>query len=223
MATSAKPEPDTLEVAVELDVPGETARQARVFVVWLFCLFVAVSLAALRRPQIPATQRSTPQAEEQIAAYRRDAIRIALGVGLLAPGLWTWWITHRRRRGGPHARGIAVAITADGELRLWGRGYGQRLVLAGAEIDERLVDVFTGRLGAWRQRRMRIRAKAPIPNMPSVMELATLAADEDDDADLELHGGEGDCVELSRADYFQILALARRRARSGDAETADSE
>lgn len=223
MATSAKPEADTAEVPVELDVPGETARQARVFVVWLLCLFVAAVFAAVRRPQIPQTQRSTPRAEERMAAYRSEAVRIALGVGLIAPGLWTWWITHRRRRGGPHARGISVAVTAEGELRLWGRGYGQRLALAGAEIDERLVDVFTGRLGAWRQRRMRIRARHPIPGMPGVIELATLASDDDSQAGLELQGGEGDCVELSRPDYLEILRLARRRAAAEDAETTDSE
>ena len=213
-----------LEVHVDLDVPGETGRQARVFALWFLCLGAAVTLAAMRRPYIPATKRDSPEGDAEMSAYRFDALRIALGLGVAAPGLLTWWITYRRRRGGPHPRGIAVAITPAGELRLWGRGYGQRLRLAGALVEERLVDVYTGRLGAWRQRRMRIRAKLPIPGMPSEIELATPSIDEDEGLDLPLHGGEGDCVELVRDDYLRVLRRARLAAAATEAraETEDS-
>lgn len=203
-----------LVVPVDLDVPGETSRQARVFAIWFFSLAIAVTVAVIRRPYVPVTRRGSPAQQEAMDAYRRERFAIAVGLGLITPGLLTWWMTHRRRRGGPHPAGIRVAITADGELRLWGRGYGQRLRLAGAELEEFLVDVYTGRLGAWRQRRLRIRAKRLLPNMPNTLELATPVA-EDTELDLPLIGGEGDCVELSKADFDEVLRAARRWADEG--------
>ena len=119
------------------------------------------------------------------------------------PGLLTWWVTHRRRRGGPHPRGIRLAVTDDGQLLLWGRGYGQRLRLEGAQLEEFLVDVYTGRLGAWRQRRLRIRAHKLLPNMPNTLELAT-PVDDDHGLDLPLIGGEGDCIELTPDDFVRV-------------------
>jgi hypothetical protein len=192
-----------LEVQADLDVPGETSRQARVFTVWFFCLAFAVSVAIARRPYFPPTRRATAETEEAMVAYRRERFAIAFGLGLILPGLWTWWLTHRRRRGGPHARGITVAVTAEGELRIWGRSYGQRLHLPGATLEQFLVDVYTGRTGAWRQRRLRVRAARPISGMPSAIELATPA--ERSDPDLSLVGGEGDCLELDREAFNQVL------------------
>lgn len=192
-----------LEVRVDLDVPGETSRQARVFAIWLFCLATAVTVAVIRRPHVPTTRRGSADQTKMMAEYRRERFAIAVGLGILTPGLWTWWITHRRRRGGPHPRGIRIAITDDGQLLLWGRGYGQRLRLEGAQLEEFLVDVYTGRLGAWRQRRLRIRAQKLLPNMPNTLELATPVA-EDAELDLPLVGGEGDCVELTAEDFATL-------------------
>ncbi|MCA9623760.1 MAG: hypothetical protein KC731_32280 [Myxococcales bacterium] len=199
-----------LEVFADLDVPGETGRQTQVFAIWVVCLLAALGVAVARRPQVPATARSSEAYEESMALYRRERFGIAIGVGVLIPGLLTWALTHRRRRGGGHARGIQVAVTEDGELRISGRGYGQRLSLLGATVEEHLVDVYSGRLGAWRQRRMRLRAARPSPGMPGELDLATPAEDEDLDLDLPLVGGEGDCLELDRAAYFRVLRLARR-------------
>jgi len=207
--SSAPPTGDPeLVVRVDLDVPGETSRQARVFAIWLFCLATAVTVAVVRRPYVPPTRRSTEAQDDMMAAYRRERFGIAVGLGLILPGLLTWWVTHRRRRGGPHPRGIRVAVTPDGQLLLWGRGYGQRLRLQDAELEEFLVDVYTGRLGAWRQRRLRIRAKRLLPNMPTTLELATLV-DDDTTLDLPLVGGEGDCVELTHDDFEAVRAAVR--------------
>jgi hypothetical protein len=176
------------QARAELDVPGETGRQARVFALWLVCLMAAAALASYRRA---------------------DRVAIAAGVALLLPALLTWALARRHRRGGGHARGIVVDLTADGELRLWGRGYGQRVVARGADLSERLVDVYGGRLGAWRQRRLTVRGARAIAGSPAVLELACLADPQDDELDLSLTGGEGDCVELSRADYLALLTELR--------------
>ena len=199
-----------LTVTADLDVPGETRRQVGVFGIWLLCLAAAVVLTAARRPTSSNMER--PVAEEDMTTYRRERLLIGGGVGLFLPALWTWWLTHRRRRGGPHARGITVDITSDAELRVWGRGYGQRIALDGADVSERLVDVFTGRLGAWRQRRLVVRAHKPLPGMPTELALATPSADDDLDLDLGLIGGEGDCLELRRDDYLRILDTLREIA-----------
>ena len=201
-----------VEVHVDLDVPGETSRQARVFAIWLFCLATAATVAVIRRPYVPPTRRGGADQAEVMAEYRRERFAIAVGLGLLTPGLWTWWVTHRRRRGGPHPRGIRVAVTDDGQLLLWGRGYGQRLRLEGAQVEEFLVDVYTGRLGAWRQRRLRIRAQKLLPNMPNTLELATPVAD-DTELDRPLIGGEGDCVELTPAEFAKVRDAVREWAK----------
>ena len=42
-------------------------------------------------------------------------------------------------------RGVSSLMsTEEGELRLWGRGYGTRLAIQGAEVSERLVDIYAG-------------------------------------------------------------------------------
>jgi hypothetical protein len=199
-------------VRAELDLPGETGRQARVFLVWLLCLASAVLVSVVRRPQVPERLRERLEEHEEWASWRRERVLVAVGVGLLLPISATLWLTHRRRRGGPHARGIFVEVTDDAELRVWGRGYGQRLRLGGAEVSERLCDVFTGRLGAWRQRRLRVRSRQPIAGMPSEIELATPAVDADLDLGLSLGGGEGDCIEVAREDYLRLVAAVRELA-----------
>ncbi len=202
--------PRSLLVRAEFDAPGETTRQGKVLLIWLLCLLAAVVLVVARRPSSHASvDRCGGHAAAQ-QRWRQERLAIAAGVGVLLPGLWTWWLTYRRRRGGPHARGIRVEVTTgDGELRIWGRGYGQRVSLAGARCSERLVDVFTGRTGVWRQRRLRIRAPRPLAGHGSEIEIATVANVADEALGLRLDGGEGDCIELSRANYQAVLRALR--------------
>ena len=197
-----------ISVRAELDVPGETTRQGRVLLIWLACLLAAVALVVARRPSLDGGIAS-PSYLEQQSQWQRERLLIAFGIGLTLPGLLTWWATKRRRRGGPHAREIRVEVTPDGELRVWGRGYGQRVTLAGATCSERLVDVFTGRMGAWRQRRMVVRGARPVAGHSSELELAMLAEEDDASLGLRRDGGEGDCIELSREDYFAVLAVVQ--------------
>jgi hypothetical protein len=196
-----------LEVRAELDVPGETGRQARVFAIWLACLALAVALGSKVGAHIPMSEAGKPRAEQELARSRADKAKVALTVGLLLPALLTWGLTYRYRRGGGHARGIFVDVTGDGELRLWGRGYGSRLALEGAHVTERLVDVYAGRLGAWRQRRLRVRSTFRASTGVSEIEIATPAVRGDADRGLRVDGGEGDCVEIAREDYERLRSL----------------
>jgi len=47
---------------------------------------------------------------------------------------------------------------------------------------------------------------------PSLLEIGTLAEPEDEDLALGLVGGEGDCVEVTRADYLALLDRIRTSA-----------
>jgi hypothetical protein len=197
-----------LEARAELDVPGETGRQARIFVIWLACLALAVILGSSVGAHVPMNATGTRAAEE-LARSRADKAKVAVSVGLLLPILLTLALNYRYRRGGGHARGITVDVTTDKELRVWGRGYGTRLYLPGAQVTERLVDVYAGRLGAWRQRRLRVRGGLRGPAGTSganEIELATPAMTGDMDRGLRVEGGEGDCVELAREDYDRLRA-----------------
>jgi hypothetical protein len=195
------------QTRAELDVPGETGRQTRVFFVWLLCLAVAIGIGISQRPRVPLGDRGTPRETEEVARSQRARLWTGLLFGLLLPAGLTFGLTHRRRRGGPHARGIVIDITADGELRLWGRGYGQRVRLTGATISERLIDVYAGRQGAWRQRRLTVN---PAQGRP--LELATMASESDERFDLSIYGGEGNCVEIARRDYLALRELVRELA-----------
>jgi hypothetical protein len=190
----------------ELDVPGETGRQAKIFAIWAACLALAVLLGALVGAHVPIDAEGSEFARVEFARARADRAQVGVLVGLVLPALLTWGLHARHRRGGAHARGIVVDVTEDGELRIWGRGYGSRVALAGAAVSERLVDVYGGRLGAWRQRRLRVRG-ASAGRAAQEIELATLAVQSDLDSALRVEGGEGDCVELRREDFDQIRAL----------------
>jgi hypothetical protein len=86
---------------------------------------------------------------------------------------------------------------------MWGRGYGTRVPLERARVEERLVDLYAGRLGAWRERRLVVSAGG------RVIAVGTPATE--DDVDLPAQGGEGDCVELERAEYVRLRdAIAAR-------------
>lgn len=203
-----------LEVRAELDVPGETGRQARIFVIWLFCLMLAVIGGSRVGAHIPMSAAGTERAERELARSRADKAKIAIAVGLVLPILLTLALNHRYRRGGGHARGIIADVTGGGELRVWGRGYGSRLALSGADVTERLVDVYAGRLGAWRQRRLRVRSAFRAATGVSEIEVATPAMTTDVDGSLRVEGGEGDCVELGREDYEKLRALVLKTSAS---------
>jgi hypothetical protein len=205
--------PATIAVTAELDVPGETRRQTLVFATWFFCLVLAVIGGSLVGAHVPLAREGSTFADDELAASRLRKAKIALVIGLALPACLTWVIRARYRRGGGHARGIVVDVIG-GELRIWGRGYGARVRLEGADVSERLVDVYAGRLGAWRQRRIRVRAASGArAGFSGEIELATRATEADGDS-LRVEGGEGDCVELSREDFLavraEVLAGARR-------------
>jgi hypothetical protein len=146
---------------------------------------------------------SDPEAQEQELGRSRAArLKVALALGIALPSLLTFYVSRRRRRGGAHARGIRLEITPGGELRLWGRGYGTRLALADAHVRERLVDLYAGRLGAWRERRLSVSAGS------REIEVGTQAAEEDEG--LPMEGGEGDCVEFDRGDFMRLRAALVR-------------
>ncbi len=195
-------------VTADLDVPGETGRQARVFAVWLFCLALAVAVGSAVGAHVSAWDRDTAAGQEELARSRAAKLKVAVSVGLVLPGLLTWAIGYRYRRGGGHARGIVVDVTSEGELRLWGRGYGSRLPLAGATATERVVDVYAGRLGAWRQRRLRVvrGSRTAARGGVAEIEIATRAVPSDMEQGMRHEGGEGDCVELEREDYELVRA-----------------
>lgn len=195
-----------VEVAATLDLPGETGRQARIFAAWALCLALAVIVGSIVRAR----------SEDDLSRARLDKAKVALLLGLGLPALLTLGLNRSYRRGGRHARGITVDVTADGEIRVWGRGYGARVVLEGAVVQERLVDVYAGRLGAWRQRRLRVRAgtvAAAARGGSREIEIATTAAARDLDEGFPVEGGEGDCVEIDRDDFDRVRALVIERSR----------
>jgi hypothetical protein len=201
-----------MRFAVALDPPGETKRQFWTLIIWLFFLGTAVVLGERVGPRAPEVDAATGDPTADVAraeAHRsRNArFRVALLVGLLAPAFATLLLTRRHRRNGAYPRGITVEVT-EAELRIWGRGYGSRVPVAGALLEERLVDVYAGRLGAWRQIRLRVRSRH------NTIELAAPAR-ESESADLRLAGGEGDCVELAREDYDALKAEIIRRQATG--------
>jgi hypothetical protein len=194
-----------VEVTATLDLPGETGRQARIFAAWAACLALAVIVGSILRAR----------SEDDLSRARADKAKAAIVIGLALPALLTWGLNRSYRRGGRHARGITIDVTAEGELRVWGRGYGARVALDGALIHERLVDVYAGRLGAWRQRRLRVRAgsvAAVARGGSREIELATTATASD--VDLAIEGGEGDCIEIDRDDFDRIRELVLARARA---------
>lgn len=193
-----------LEARADLDLPGETARQTKIFAVWIFCLGLALILSSIAASRAGDDASPAFRTEAELAEKRAARVRVGLPVGLLLPAVLSWIIHHRHRRGGGYARGIYVDVTAGGELRIWGRGYGSRVAIEGGEVIERLVDVYAGRLGAWRQRRLKVRARKASRGTVEELEIATLAAPSDMELDLKLEGGEGDCVELTREDFLRL-------------------
>jgi hypothetical protein len=193
-------------IRASLDVPGETRRQAVVFAIWLLCLAAAVIVGSAVGTHIPSYVSDPDAQEEELSRSRAARLKVAISLGLVCPALLTFVVRRRRRRGGPHARGIRLEVTRGGELRLWGRGYGTRLSLGDARVRERLVDLYAGRLGAWRERRLAVSIGS------REIEVGTLATD--DDEGLPLEGGEGDCVEFDRGDFMSVRAAIGERVSS---------
>jgi hypothetical protein len=196
------PDEPIFEAEAQLDLPGETGRQARIFGIWAACLLVALVVSSALGAHVAFSDEGSLRAERELSRARVAKAKVAFVLGLLLPALLTWGLDARYRRGGAHARGIVVDLTGDGELRVWGRGYGTRVSLAGAEVHERLVDVYAGRLGAWRQRRIRVRGKMGTGGRE--LELATMARQADLGEGLRVEGGEGDCVELGREAFDEV-------------------
>lgn len=193
-----------VEVRADLDLPGETARQSKIFATWLVCLFAAVVVSSIASSRVGESGDPLMRTEEDAHAKRLARVRYGLPVGLALPSLLTLVIIVSHRRGGGHARGISVDVTHGGELRIWGRGYGTRVSIVGSEVVERLVDVYAGRLGVWRQRRLRVQSKATTRGASGEIEIATRATPDDAALGLKHEGGEGDCVELGREEYLRI-------------------
>jgi hypothetical protein len=202
-----------IELVADLDPPGETGRQTKIFATWLLCLLLAVIVASAVGAHLSLDDDGTARARAELARSRAAKTRVALILGLLVPTLITLAVNRRYRRGGGHARGIQIDVTEAGELRIWGRGYGSRVHLAGAEIGERLVDIYAGRLGAWRQRRLRVRGTTSLRGGAREIELATVAVEADLAEGLPLEGGEGDCVELGREDFERLRACVLETAK----------
>src|ERR1700722_485398 len=187
-----------MRFAAALDPPAETKRQVWTLFIWFIFLGAAVVVGAVVGTHAPTALEAvtTDGADDVQAEVHRSHVarlKVAVILGLLAPTLFTLALTRRHRRDGAHARGITVELTED-ELRIWGRGYGSRVTIRGATMQERLVDVYAGRLGAWRQIRFVLRTRH------QTLELAAPAL-AGDDHDLPVNGGEADCVELAREDY----------------------
>lgn len=175
-----------------------------VFAIWFLCLAAAVVVGSIVGTHIPAFVSDPDAQEQELSRSHWARAKAALVVGLLCPTMLTLYVSRRRRRGGPHARGIRLEITHEGELRLWGRGYGTRLPLAEARVREHLVDLYAGRLGAWRERRLSVSSGS------REIEVGTEASEEDEG--LPLYGGEGDCVEFDRDDFMRLRAALTRPA-----------
>lgn len=193
-----------VEVRANLDLPGETGRQAKIFGAWLACLFAAIVLSSVASSRVGESGDVMFRTEEELTEKRAARVRVGFPVGILLPAFMTWIIHLRHRRGGGHARGIFVDVTEGRELRIWGRGYGTRVSLEDAEVTERLVDVYAGRLGAWRQRRLKVHARSLARGGAGEIEIATRAIPDDATLGLKHEGGEGDCVELDREDFLRI-------------------
>ncbi len=205
-----------MRFAAALDPPAETRRQAWTLFIWVVFLGSAVVVGAGVGTHAPAALDSAgadPASIEVQAELHRSRVarfKVALALGLLAPTILTLLLARRHRRNGAHPRGITVEVT-ETELRIWGRGYGSRVTIREATMQERLVDVYAGRLGAWRQIRLILRTRF------KAIELAA-PSQPGDDRTLRLDGGEADCVELTREDYNGLKReLQLRRGKRDDA------
>ncbi len=189
----------TRRFPVVFDPPAETTRMALIFLTCLIFSVLGVVLATRAKTQ-PGPERRRE---------KLTAAAIALAGGLLTMGL----ISLRFRPGGGHARGVRLELTAD-DVRIWGRGYGTRIAFRDvARLRFRLVDAYLGRFGGMRQLRVSIEGAG------RTIEIACEAVGGDLKRDIDLEGGEGDCVMLDRPDFeaFERELLARVPTEAGGA------
>jgi hypothetical protein len=208
-----------MRFAAALDPPAETKRQAWTLFIWLLFLGAAVVVGAVVGTHAPSAldpvmaEQGSSDVQAEVHRSHVARAKVAVVLGLVAPTLFTLLLARRHRRNGAHARGITVELTED-ELRIWGRGYGSRVTIRDATMQERLVDVYAGRLGAWRQIRLILRTRH------QTLELAA-PAQVGDDRDLQVSGGEADCVEVARDDYNGLRRqILLRRGVGGSADAA---
>lgn len=182
---------DAQRFAVIFDSAAETSRTTRAFASWTGCALAAVLGASL---------------------WHAHRLAIAVVVGLLVPLAWSLLRKRRFARGGGWSRGIQLELD-DVELRLWGRGYGTRVPLAGARLRRRYVICYLGRRGFYRQSRLVLEGtKATLEvaaqTTPEERERETFAATEDQ------------AVELARGDFDRLAReLESRLARVEPAVT----
>src|SRR4051812_8149842 len=96
------------EAPAELDLPGETGRQARIFATWFFCLALAVIVGSSVGAHIALSDEGSLRAEREMSRARAAKAKVALVLGLALPALLTVVLNARYRRRGAHARGIVV-------------------------------------------------------------------------------------------------------------------
>src|SRR5580704_8675032 len=78
-----------LSVHAELDLPGETGRQARIFAAWFVCLALAVAAGSAVGAHVAAVDEGSPRAERELSRSRGAKAKVALVLGLALPGLLT--------------------------------------------------------------------------------------------------------------------------------------
>src|SRR3954469_5943947 len=96
------------EAPAELDLPGETGRQARIFATWFCCLALAVMVGSAVGAHVALSDEGSPRAAQEMSRARAAKAKVALLLGLALPALLTLALNARYRRGGAHARGIVV-------------------------------------------------------------------------------------------------------------------
>ena len=123
-----------LEVRADLDVPGETGRQAKIFVVWLACLTLAVILSSSVGAHIPMSASGTELAATATHAAQR--------LSTLTHLLQTITPHTRELDDPPPVRAVEVALhqaaCVDGERRVGGRRHrSPRIARSGSSIEVR--------------------------------------------------------------------------------------
>src|SRR5215472_5867183 len=100
-----------------LDPPAETKRQFLTLVVWVAFLLLAVVVGASHGTRLPGDPGAIDvydgATRSELHRSRLARLKIAVGIGLLAPAAFSYLLSRRYRRHGAHARGITVELTAD--------------------------------------------------------------------------------------------------------------
>src|SRR5262245_18579406 len=96
-----QPDEPVFEAQAELDLPGETGRQARIFAVWAVCLLLAVVVSASVGAHVSFEDEGSLRAERELRRSRVAKAKVAFVLGLVVPVLLTLGLDARyKRRGG---------------------------------------------------------------------------------------------------------------------------